>query len=679
MSPSLLAGLNPSQRKAVLHNKGPLLVLAGAGSGKTRVLTTRVARLVKEEVCRPSAILAVTFTNKAAAEMRERLAGLLGTRTAEKMTVSTFHSFGAAVLREHGEAVGVKRNFTIFDEHEKLSCLKAFVRERTASKEPQKLYEVAQRISRHKNAGLDPTACPGSADLGIKVGKVWRDYEKSLRARQAVDFDDLLLLPLRILEQHATVLEHYRKRYQYLCIDEYQDTNAVQMRLARMLAAPRNNIMVVGDDDQSIYAWRGADSANVLGFGQAYPRCTTVILDVNYRSTRQIVDAAMAVVANNRSRKPKVISAAAGEGELIRHYRGEDETDEAQWVAKDIRQQAKEEGQRYSDCCLLFRTNAMMRRFEQELRHESVPYRVIGAMSFFERREVKDILAYMRVLSNPDDELSLARVLKVPESGITKSTLAALEELAARRHISLQRALEHFEEAGELAGLQGEKCALMRDWCRASLADMRHGPASRALRQALDRRDYLGYLRAAVKDEEHGAERLENVEEMLHGLEVYERRAGRNATLAGYIQDLALQASDEDDKEKDALRRSVTLMTIHKAKGLEFPCVYVVGLDDTVLPSPRTVAEGNIEEERRLFYVAMTRARQRLVLTWPHRKLFRLKDIAVTPTRFVREIPQEFLDGPLGEKQAAERKEFIEDFYKQMQEKFASTPPPTAS
>ncbi len=677
--PTLISGLNASQKKAVMHDEGPLLVLAGAGSGKTRVLTTRIARLLKDGLCKPKGILAVTFTNKAAREMRERLAKLVSARAAKEMTISTFHSFGARVLRENGDAVGLRSGFTILDDHERLSSLRTLVRAGTAANEQSKHLEIATRISLLKNASRGPEHLED--EDGIRTAKIYKAYDAVLRKRQCVDFDDLLLLPLRIFERHPEILRTYQNRYEYVCIDEYQDTNAVQMRLAKLLAAPQNNIMVVGDDDQSIYAWRGADSDNVLSFSRTYKGCTTILLDTNYRSTRQILDAAMAVVTNNRKRKDKCVRASAGEGDPIAHYRGEDEVDEAQWVARSIKHNLAHTSARASDYALLFRTNAMMRRFEEELRLERVPYRVVGAMSFFDRKEVKDILAYMRFLSNPDDELSMMRVVRVPDSGLTKPTIKALEQLAARRGTGLYSALQHYEAADNIEGTQVEKCAQLRDWCRAHVDPDSHHPA-RQVREALAARSYIEALTKAYKNDDNCAERLENVEELLHGLELFERKRRGKATLAEYIQDVTLKANDNDAQD-DSRARGITLMTIHKAKGLEFPVVYIVGLDDAVFPSPRTIVEGNIEEERRLFYVAMTRARKRLVLTYPHRKVFRGKDIPVTPCRFIREIPEEYLDGALGQKAEEERREYLDDFFQNVQQQFVQMgavppePPPS--
>ncbi|MBD3240667.1 MAG: AAA family ATPase [Chitinivibrionales bacterium] len=662
---SLLAGLNASQRTAVLHNQGPLLVLAGAGSGKTRVLTARVARLVGERHCRPKNILAVTFTNKAAREMRERLAKLVSTRAAAEMTICTFHSFGARVLREHGSVVGLHRGFTILDEHQRMSSLRALARNTAASNEQSRHLEIATRISLLKNASRDPDQLDD--EDGIRTAKVYKAYQAALRKRRSVDFDDLLLTPLRIFENHPDILQHYRERYHYVCIDEYQDTNAVQMKLARLIATPRNNIMVVGDDDQSIYSWRGADSENVLSFARTYKGCTTVILDTNYRSTACILDAAMAVVANNRKRTVKQVRAAADGGGLIEHYRGEDETDEAEYVARSIKQDVAEKRHSYYDHALLCRTNAMMRRFEEELRRAGVPYRVVGAMSFFDRKEVKDIIAYMRFLSNPDDELSLTRVMKVPDAGITKPTVTELERLAARRGTTLYSALQHAESADNVSGSQLAKCQAFAQWSRDAIGALENSPAHAVLRDALAARGYIEALRKASRDEPNAQDRVDNVEEILHGLALFEKKH-RRATLSEYVQELTLKANDNDQDEKNGY--GVTLMTVHKAKGLEFEVVYLVGLDDGVFPSPRAVAEGAIEEERRLFYVAMTRAKRRLILTYPHTRLFRNKDVPITPCRFIREIPAEFLDGELGEKEEAARNEYLGSFFREMQERF---------
>jgi len=668
-------GLNRSQKRVVLHNTGPLLVLAGAGSGKTRVLTMRVARLVKEKYCKPNEILAVTFTNKAAREMRERLETLLPKQSAKSMTISTFHSFGAKILRESGEAIGIKKNFTILDDHERTSTIKNIMRTSGRAMQKEKHDEFAASISLYKNGALKNQTDADNELFSIKKQKIYSAYQKVLLKRQCVDFDDLLLLPLKLFEQNKEVRKKYQQQFKFVCIDEYQDTNSVQMKLARYLAAPQNNIMVVGDDDQSIYSWRGANSQNIVTFSHTYPDCRTIILDVNYRSTRQILDGAHAVVAKNRVRKHKDISAACGDGAPIVHYRGDDEVDEAQWVAERIKEYVKNEEAHYCDQALLFRTNQMMRRFEEELRIARIPYRVSGAMSFFDRKEIKDILAYMRFFANPDDELSLLRVLKVPDRGITKTTIQKLDELAAGMRISLYQSFLHCEKAGQLIGSQKEKCLRFYAWCQDIEKMLKNGPPAAAIRHALESVKYRESLEKAYRDEPSLKERLENVDEMIHGLEVFERKK-RGNNLALYLQDLALTISNED-KDNDSKQNTVTLMTIHKSKGLEFPFVYLVGLDDKVVPSRRSVEDGNMEEERRLFYVAMTRAKKQLLLTWPNTKVSRGTDIKVTPCRFIFEIPEQFLDGPIGEKSDAEYQEYVTDFFKDIKKQLSKTKKPS--
>src|SRR5512133_1616141 len=412
-------GLNDSQAKAVLHNEGPILVLAGAGSGKTRVLTMRIARLMHEKRCTPEEILAVTFTNKAAREMKERVASETSEKIADLMTLSTFHSLGVKILREDGERIGLKKSFSIIDEHDKIGTLKSIMRANGVrglkNEDPE---EFASKISLAKNASLDPDSYKSANPDERKISRVYSSYSTILLKNQTVDFDDLLLLPLQLFTKHPDILLKYQKRFTYVSIDEFQDTNAVQMKLAALLALPQNNIMVVGDDDQGIYSWRGAEIENILSFSSKYKKCITVILDKNYRSTHQIFAGAHSVVSNNRVRKHKVITAVAGEGDPIMHYKGDDEEDEAVWIAEKIAEHNEHTSFGYSDHAILLRTNAMMRIYEEELRRKRIPYQVSGAMSFYERKEIKDSIAYLRFLANPDEELSMMRVLKVPNKGI---------------------------------------------------------------------------------------------------------------------------------------------------------------------------------------------------------------------------------------------------------------------
>lgn len=667
-------GLNDSQKKAVRHNQDPILVLAGAGSGKTRVLTLRIARLVHEKKCTPEQILAVTFTNKAAREMKMRVAEQSSPHIAERMTLSTFHSLGVKILREDGEAIGLKKGFTIIDEHDKMATLKSIMRAtgvRGLSKEdPQ---DFATQISLAKNASHDPAHYKEENPDKRKVSRVYASYSTMLLKRQTVDFDDLLLLPLKLFLKSPKILEKYQQRYTYVSIDEFQDTNPVQMKLATLLALPQDNIMVVGDDDQGIYSWRGADVENIITFASRYKKCTTVILDKNYRSTHQILAGAHAVVAHNRVRKCKEITAVAGVGDPIMHYKGDDEEEEAAWIAAKIAEHHEHTSFSYQDHAILLRTNAMMRRYEEELRKKGVPYKVSGALSFFERKEIKDVVAYLRFFANPHDELSLMRVLKVPNKGVTPSSLELLDDLAALRKISLWDAFEKYTAIDKISGDQRSKIGAFLTLQKNFTERFDQGNLVGTTRDLLTETGYFDHLARASKDDENPERRKENIAELLHGLETYQQKFKRKKpTLSGYLQEIALIANDDKD-DKDDKTRGTTLMTLHKSKGLEFPVVFLAGLDKDYMPSPRALAEGNIDEERRLFYVGMTRAQKRLFLTYAATKVFRGKIRPVTPCPFLHEIPEEFLDGKLGEQQDEEKKQYMEDFFKEMRKKFKVT------
>ncbi len=672
MSPSpFLRGLNDSQKKVVLHNAGPLLVLAGAGSGKTRVLTNRIARLVTQKICAPSQILAVTFTNKAALEMRERLGKMLTGRVAGAATVSTFHSLGARILRESGEAIGIKKNFTILDDHQRMAAVKEVVRSAGSAKLVEKHEEIGWAISLAKNTSADPERFEqDNPQASPRFKRIFEAYAAHVIRRQTVDFDDLLLLPFRLFEQHPAVLQLYRDRYGFISIDEFQDTNTVQIRIARLLAAPQNNIMAVGDDDQGIYSWRGADIENIMSFPVHFPGCTTVVLDTNYRSTRTILNASLSVVGQNRKRTVKKIDAAAGDGERIVVYKADDETEEADWIAQTIRDNVTTNRMGFGDHALLVRANAMMRRFEEALRRHKAPYHVVGALSFFDSKEIKDVLAYLRFFANTRDEISLARVLKVPNRGISPFSMEKLEELAGLRKIGLFEAIERHADV-EIAAPQHAACDSFLGFYRSHATGFSQGALSATLRAVLDECNYFSLLASASKTDDCAQLRRENVEEILAGLARYEAGGkGRAAGLAGYLQDLALVKNDESENDKESAT-GVRLMTIHKAKGLEFSAVFLCNLDDSMMPSPQTVAEGRIEEERRLFYVGMTRAKTRLYLTYPHTKEFRKKLVTVTPCRFIREIPQEFVDAEFAEQHEAQKQEYMDNFFEDMKKKLA--------
>jgi DNA helicase-2/ATP-dependent DNA helicase PcrA len=671
--PDPYSGLNASQKKAVVHNSGPLLVLAGAGSGKTRVLTLRIARLVAEKKCAAGEVLALTFTNKAAREMRERIASMTSKKAAEAMTISTFHSLGVRILREDGHLIGLKRSFSILGDHERTATLRSVMRASgirgLKDEDPDKF---ANRISLAKNGALEPDAFKKQNPDEIKIHRLYAHYRSTLIARQSVDFDDLLLFPLLIFRNHPDILGKYRNRYDFLSIDEFQDTNAAQMELVMLMAAPRNNVFAVGDDDQGIYSWRGADISNILLFTNRYEKCPLVILDKNYRSTGNIFNAASALIAHNRHRTVKNVTAAAGNGDPIMHFVGDDEEEEATWIADTIVFHHKHSSLRFFDHAILLRTNALMRRFEDALRRQKIPYKITGGMSYFERKEIKDIISYMRFFSNTNDELSLMRVLKTPDRGIAPSTLEALDGLAASRKISLWEAMLRHEELPSLPPPQktslGNFIAFQKKY--ASFAS---GPDLAApFCSLLEECGYLSALKRASRDDAEYADRYANVEEMLHGLNTFEaKNKNRHPTLDRFLQELALSTNEDEEDEKEN-KRGVTLMTLHKSKGLEFPIVFLAGLDRDIIPSPRSVEEGNIEEERRLFYVGMTRAQKRLYLTLSASKVFRGKVRPVIPCSFLTEIPEQFLDGKIGEQHKEDKEQFLNDFFAEMRTKFAA-------
>lgn len=665
---SLTKGLDKNQKKAVLHNSGPILVLAGAGSGKTRVLTHRIARLVKEKHCKPSEILALTFTNKAAREMQKRIGSLTSKQAAKAMTVSTFHSFGVKILREHGDKLGLKKGFTILNDNERTSTLKSITRSHTASNSKTKHSDFGTIISLAKNASISQKEYKKQNPDKRKENRIYKAYHATLLKRQAVDFDDLLLLPLQLFRNHPEVLEEYRRKYQFISLDEFQDTNTVQMRLTKLLVAPKNNLMVVGDDDQGIYSWRGAEIENIIYFNTNFKNCVTVILDKNYRSTPEIVGGAYGVIAKNQKRKLKEITAVAPHGNPILTYKADDEIDEVEWLVGTILENNKKGTYTFSDHAILFRTNALMRRFEEELRIQRIPYYVQGSMSFFDRKEVKDVFAYLNFFANTDDELSLTRILKVPNKGITKSSVEKLEDLAGLRKMSLWKAFERCEFARGIDGIQKERIEDLVSFYNKYNAKFEEGILSQTIRDLLIENGYMDLLKKAYANDKSLPIRLENIEEIIHGIEIYEKKQKKKASLHDYIQKFTLTFNDNSDD--NSKKKGVILMTLHKSKGLEFPVVFLPVLDDAILPSPRSASEGNIEEERRLFYVGMTRAEKRLYLSCPDTKVFRKNTVQVKQCRFIREIPEEFLDGKFGVKEDIENDKEQDDFFAMMRNKF---------
>lgn len=625
-SRGLLANLNPAQLEAVTTTEGPLLVLAGAGTGKTRVITTRIAYLLSKGVD-ASNILAMTFTNKAAREMRERVARLVG-RQGGQLTVGTFHSFCVRALRDNAKAASLARTFTICDASDQLAAVKSVMRELRIHEQTMPPSVVQARISLAKNR-LETPDDQGN-DL---VAAVWERYQEYLTRTRSVDFDDLLLMTLDLLREHRAVRSRLRKRFQYVLVDEYQDTNRPQYEIVREIVGGHKNVCVVGDDDQSIYGWRGADVRKILGFHRDFKGATIVRLETNYRSTTPILDAANAVIRQNPSRHEKTLRAARGDGAPVRLTRLNDEMAEARFVVEEIQTLVRRREAGLEDIGILFRTQVQPRAFEAELRAAGIPYVLVGGMSFFDRKEVRDVVAFLKLVVNPDDETALVRVINTPPRGIGKTTIDRALAAATERSVPVQSvfasgdgippaALEGYTKlAGVLtnSSLANEGCDLV-----AGVKDL------------LDRLDYRTEVRRLYPDPVTRGARWAAVEEIFNFAENYSTKAP-TPTLAGFLEELALSSGDDVDDREDS-GRGVTLMTLHSAKGLEFPHVFLVGLEEGLLPHARSVEEGGIEEERRLAYVGITRAMRTLTLSYCSQRARYGKRSAVMPSRFLFEM-----------------------------------------
>jgi DNA helicase-2/ATP-dependent DNA helicase PcrA len=642
LADALLEGLNPEQREAVQATEGPLLVLAGAGSGKTRVLTNRIAWLIGVCGIAPEAILAVTFTNKAAGEMRERVVKLLGP-DAEGVWLSTFHSSCVRILRREIGHLGRSRGFVIYDEDDTLSLVREALR-RHGRDPKEEARALRWRIDQWKNAGLLPAAAAERApDLESEAAaEVYTTYQRLLAEANALDFGDLLLLAVELFDRFPAVLRHYQERWQYVLVDEYQDTNRVQYRLVNQLAGGHRNLCVVGDVDQSIYGWRGADVRNILDFERDFPDAKVVKLERNYRSTQRILSGAGAVVENNPGRPAKRMVTDRGAGERIAVYAGRDDRDEAQFVVRGILEAVREGGRSFGQCAVFYRTNAQSRPIEEELLKYDVPYVVVGGVRFYERAEVKDALAYLRLLVNPADAAAVRRIVNRPARGVGKATLERAGALAEERGLSLLDGLRAF--AASESGRAGTAVRGFLTLLDALAGEVLRASPAEAIARVLER---SGYLRALETEATPEAEaRLENLRELLLGAEDFsaadaEDADGRSA-LEQFLDQVAL-VSDLDSAELRDDR--VSLMTVHSAKGLEFPVVYVVGLEEGIFPHQASSQDPRaLEEERRLCYVAMTRAMERLTLCWAHeRRRYGSRSFG-TPSRFLREIPAELIE-----------------------------------
>jgi DNA helicase II / ATP-dependent DNA helicase PcrA len=622
----LLEDLNPVQREAVTHPGGPLLIVAGAGSGKTRVLTHRIAWLIKEQGISPFEILAITFTNKAADEMKTRVEALIGP-VAKKMWVSTFHSACVRILRRDAQRLGYKSSFTIYDQADAERLTTYVLRDLNIDPKRFPPRSVHAVISQAKNDLVDFDTYGDRAQTIYerRIAQVYKEYQRRLVANSAMDFDDLLMVTVDVLRTNPDVLAHYQNRFKHILVDEFQDTNKAQNELVLLLGKEHQNVCVVGDSDQSVYRFRGADIRNILEFEDAFPSATLVVLEQNYRSTQTILDAANAVIANNLMRKPKALWTEQVGGELIERYYAEDEHDEARWLVQEVHR-LHDEAYRWGDVAVFYRTNAQSRVVEEELVRAEVPYRVIGGTRFYERREVKDALAYLRAVINPTDEVSLKRIVNVPKRGVGDTSLGRIDAWAASHGVTFAEALDHAEEAGvhgrALTGIR-ELVDLLED-----LRAVDDGPRV-VLEAILDRTGYAAELENTRSLEAQG--RLENLAELV-GV------AGEHETIDEFLEAVSLVADQDELTEDDS---SVVLMTLHTAKGLEFPTVFIVGLEDGVFPHLRSLGEPDeLEEERRLCYVGITRARERLYISnaWS-RSLFGSTQYN-PPSRFLNEIPE---------------------------------------
>jgi len=625
----LAQGLNPVQWEAVTHTEGPLLIVAGAGSGKTRVLTHRIAHLIRHHGVSPFEILAITFTNKAADEMKQRVGALVGP-VAEKMWVSTFHSACVRILRRDADRLGFPKAFTIYDQADANRLTGYVIRDLGLDPKRFPPRSVHATISAAKNDGLTAEAFAERAQVIYerKIADVFTEYQARLLRAGAMDFDDLLGNAVQLLQRNPDLLEHYQRRFKHVLVDEYQDTNPVQNELVLLLTQAHRNVCVVGDGDQSIYKFRGADMRNILEFEDAFPEVTVVVLEQNYRSTQTILDAANAVIANNLSRKPKELWTDRGDGHPIVRYHGDDEVDEAQWVTREIARLHDGGEHRWGDVAVFYRTNAQSRVLEEALARHGVPYKVIGGTRFYDRREVKDALAYLKAVVNPADEVSVKRVLNTPKRGVGDSSVGKLDAYASARGLSFMEALRRSDDAG--VGGKAAKGILQFLFLLDSVDELAHDDKPAPLLEALlERSGYLDELRAERTIEAEG--RLENLAELVGSAQDAE-------SIETFLEQVSLVA---DADEIDGDDSQVVLMTIHAAKGLEFPAVFIIGLEDGVFPHLRSIGDPDeLEEERRLAYVALTRAQERLYLSHAWSRTLYGGTQYNPPSRFLDEIPE---------------------------------------
>lgn len=641
----LLDGMNDKQAEAVQTTEGPLLIMAGAGSGKTRVLTHRIAYLIDEKFVNPWNILAITFTNKAAREMRERALAL--SPATKDTLIATFHSMCVRILRREADHIGYNRNFTIVDPGEQRTLMKRIVK--ALNLDPKKWSErsILATISNAKNDLLDERAYElGASDLYSQtVARCYKAYQEELRRSEAMDFDDLIMMTLRLFDQNPDVLAYYQQRYQYIHVDEYQDTNHAQYQLVTLLASRFKNICVVGDADQSIYGWRGADMQNILDFEKDYPDARVVLLEENYRSTKKILQAANEVIQHNRHRRPKKLWTQNADGEQIVYYRANDERDEAVFVASTISNMCLELGKSFKDFAVLYRTNAQSRTIEEALLKSNIPYTMVGGTKFYSRKEIRDVIAYLTVVANPSDNISFERIVNEPKRGVGPGTLDKLRQFAYGQEQSLLEAASSLEQS-PLKGKAAQAILALASLLSDLRADLDRLSITALAEALLEKSGYLDMLR--VQNTLESQARIENIEEFLSVTKSFddvsaqqqEHEAGIDR-LGRFLNDLALIADSDDGNAETA---EVTLMTLHAAKGLEFPVVFLIGMEEGVFPLARAAEDQDeLEEERRLAYVGITRAEECLFLTNANTRTLFGKSSYNRPTRFLKEMSEDLL------------------------------------
>ncbi len=636
-----LFDLNDEQKNAVTTTHGPLLILAGAGTGKTRVITARIAYLIAQGV-KPESILGVTFTNKAANEMRERLAGMVDSAQAKKVTLSTFHALCVRILRAGIEHLGYKRNFTIYDDSDQLGLIRKIITRMAARDEKLDPHLAKNLISKAKS-----NACNAPEGEDTLITAVFAKYQQDLKLLNAVDFDDLLLLAVKLLNSNSDVREQWQRHYQFLMVDEFQDTNRLQLEIISLLAKKSPsmpaNICVVGDDDQSIYGWRGAEVSNILEFEAHFSNPAVVKLEQNYRSTNMILETANSLIRNNPRRRSKSLWSAHGEGEKVRIIQMPDDRQEAQFVVDDLQRVKEEQGLRWEDFAVLYRMNAQSRLLEENLRRNQIPYRLVGGKSFFDRREVKDLLAYANCLLNSADDVSLLRIINTPARGISAVTTERALERSIQEVRSLHETLEDPEFRSSVSKRTSRAIEGFLDLLGGyrTRVDTPGGHYADLLRALLEEIDYISDLKRSCKSGEEAMNRETSINDLLDDLERFQSREPGKG-LQGFLDEVCLdQDRQKDEKDKGS---GITLITLHAAKGLEFPHVYLIGLEEGLIPHDRSKAEGTIDEERRLLYVGVTRAMRQLTLTWCRTRRKFGSASPCHPSAFIKEFKKELLE-----------------------------------